>query len=190
LLSRQDADAYLDRVREQNPKLIEDLTPKLMPLSLIQRVLQNLLRERVSIRDALTVLEALAEGGVATKNPTLLTEFVRQSISRTLVKPYLNEKGELPAFLLDAGLERQIQSGVEHTEQSSRLTLAPEIIREALDKTRAKIGVLHAPTALLCGTPVRFAMRQILETDLPLLATLSHAEIPPHIQIVSLGTVK
>jgi flagellar biosynthesis protein FlhA len=189
LLSRQDADAYLDRVREQNPKLIEDLTPKLMPLSLVQRVLQNLLRERVSIRDALTVLEALAEGGVATKNPTLLTEFVRQSTARTLVKPYLNDKGDLVAFLLDAPLERQIQSGIEHNEQSSRLTLAPDIVHEVLEKIRAKVGVLHGPTALLCGTPVRFALRQILETDFPLLAALSHAEIPPHIQIRSLGTV-
>jgi flagellar biosynthesis protein FlhA len=190
LLSRQDADAYLNRVREQNPKLIEDLTPKLMPLSLVQRVLQNLLRERVSIRDALTVLEALAEGGVATKNPTLLTEFVRQSIARTLVKPYLNDKGELPAFLLDPALERQIQGGVDHNEQASRLTLAPDLVREAIQKTRERVGKLHGPAALLCGTPVRFAMRQILETDLPLLAALSHAEIPPHVQIVSLGTVK
>ena len=190
LLSRQDADAYLDRVREQNPKLIEDLVPKLMPLSLVQRVLQNLLRERVSIRDALTVLEALAEGGVATKNPTLLTEFVRQSVSRGLVKPYLNDKGELPAFLLDAAIEQQIQSGVEHNELSSRLTLPPELVREVIEKVKQKVGVLHGPAALLCGTPVRFAVRQILEADAPLLAALSHAEIPPHVNVVSLGTVQ
>ncbi len=190
LLSRQDADAYLDRVREQNPKLIEDLVPKLMPLSLVQRVLQSLLRERVSIRDALTVLEALAEGGVATKNPTLLTEFVRQSLSRTLVKPYLNDSGELPAFLLDAGLEREIQNGVEHNEQSSRLALPPEVVRELIEKVKAKVGAPHGPTALLCGTPVRFAVRQILEADLPLLAALSHAEAPPHVNVVSLGTVQ
>jgi flagellar biosynthesis protein FlhA len=151
--------------------------------------MQNLLRERVSIRDALTVLEALAEGGVATKNPTLLTEFVRQSIARTLVKPYLNEKGELTAYLLDAALERRVQSGVEHNEQSSRLTLAPDVVQEVLEKTRAKVGVLHGPAALLCGTPVRFAMRQIFEADLPLLAALSHAEIPPHVRIRSLGAV-
>ncbi|MCB1018281.1 MAG: flagellar biosynthesis protein FlhA [Acidobacteria bacterium] len=190
LLSRQDADAYLSRVREQNPKLIEDLVPKLMPLSLVQRVLQNLLRERVSIRDALTVLEALAEGGVATKNPTLLTEFVRQSLSRTLVKPYLNDKGDLAAFLLDAQLERQIQSGVEHNEQVSRLTLSPDAVRDTLEKVKDKVGELHGPAALLCGATVRFALRQILEADLPLLAVLSHAEIPPHIQVVSLGIVK
>jgi flagellar biosynthesis protein FlhA len=120
----------------------------------------------------------------------LLTEFVRQSISRALVKPYLNEKGELPAFLLDAGLERQIQAGVEHSEQNSRLTLAPEVVRDALERVRAKVGALHGPAALLCGTPVRFAMRQILESDLPLLAALSHAEIPPNVQVTSLGAVK
>ena len=189
LLSRQDADAYLDRVRDQNPKLIEDLVPKLMPLSLVQRVLQNLLRERVSVRDSLTVLEALAEGGVATKNPTLLTEFVRQSVSRSLVKPYLNDSGELPAFLLDAALERKIQAGVEHNEQSSRLTLAPEVVRELIERVRECVGTLHGPTALLCGTPVRFAVRQILESDVPLLAALSHAELPAHVNVVSLGVI-
>ena len=97
LFSRQDAKRLLDRVAVENPKVVEDLVPKLLPLAAIQRVLQNLLRERVSIRDAVSILEALGEAATATRNPVLLTEYVRQAIRRAVVKPYLNRAGELPA---------------------------------------------------------------------------------------------
>ena len=136
LLTRQDADAFMDRVKDEHPKLIEDLVPKLMPLSLVQRVLQNLLRERASIRDSLTILEGLAEAGTATKNPTLLTEFIRQALSRSLVRPYMNDKAEMPAYLLDPVIEQSIQSGIEHNETSSRLNLAPETLRDLLERIK------------------------------------------------------
>ena len=90
LLSRQDTKNILDRVAEDNPKVVEDLVPKLLPLATVQKVLQNLLRERVSIRDAVTILESLGEAAAMTKNPILLTEYARQAIRRMLVKPYLN----------------------------------------------------------------------------------------------------
>ena len=102
LLSRQDTKNILDRVAEDNPKVVEDLVPKLLPLATVQKVFQNLLRERVSIRDAVTILEALGEAGAMTKNPILLTEYARQAIRRLLVKPYLNPSGELPAFFVDS----------------------------------------------------------------------------------------
>ncbi len=189
LMNRQEAQAMLDRIRDEHPKLVEDLVPKLLPLSLLQRVLQNLLRERVSIRDAVTILEALAEASTATKNPTLLTEFVRQALSRSLVRPYLNDRGELPAYLLDPSLEQTIQSGIEHNEQGSRLTLAPDVLGDVVKRIIKAVGPLKGPTPLLCSTGVRFAVRQIVETDLPLLAVLSHAEAPPNARIVSLGRV-
>ena len=134
--------------------------------------------------------EALAEGGAATKNPTLLTEFVRQALARSLVRPYLNERGELPAYVLDPELEKPIQRGIEHTEQASKLAVDPETLRTLLDRVKEATGALRGPAALLCSTPVRFAVRQMVETELPLLATLSHAEIPPQTPIVSLGAVK
>src|SRR5262249_53111607 len=90
LFSRQDAKRLLDRVSVEHPKVIEDLVPKLLPLASVQKVMQNLLRERVSIRDAVSVLEALGQAAAATRNPILLTEYVRQSIRRSVVKPYLN----------------------------------------------------------------------------------------------------
>ena len=128
LMSRQAAQELLDRVRDEHPKLVEDLVPKLLPLSLLQRVLQNLLRERASIRDAVTVLEALAEASAATKNPTLLTEFVRQALSRSLVRPYLNDRGELAAYLLDPALERDHPRC--HRAQRAGLTAEP-VARDA-----------------------------------------------------------
>ena len=189
LFNRQDADGYLERAKERNPKLVEDLTPKLLPLSLVQRVLQNLLRERVSIRDAVTILEALAEAGGSTKNPTLLTEFVRQSMARALVQPYLNARGELPAYILGPELEKLVQSGIEHTELGSRVMLPPDAIARVIERIKATAGRLQGPTALLCGASTRFAVRQLIESELPLLATISHAEIPPMVRVLSLGTV-
>lgn len=190
LLTRQDAGRFLERVGEENPKLTEDLVPKLMSLSLVQRVLQNLLRERVSIRDGLTILEALAEAGTSTKNVTLLTEFVRQAVSRNLVKPYLDERGELPAFLLSPNLEQVIQSGIEHGEMLSRINLAPSTLTELIDKAAQTVGSLQGPAVLLTAASVRYHMRQLVETRLPLLAVLSHAEVPPQVQITSLGVIE
>ena len=92
--------------RVENPKVVEDLVPKLMPLATVQRVMQNLLRERVSIRDAVSILEALGEAAAATRNPVLLTEYVRQAIRRAVVKPYLNRAGDLPAWFLDPAIEQ------------------------------------------------------------------------------------
>jgi flagellar biosynthesis protein FlhA len=189
LFTRQDASQYLDRVRQQAPALVEDLTPKLVAQSVVQRVLQNLLRERVSIRDGVSILEAIAEAGTVTKNTTLLTEFVRQAISRSLVRPYLDDEGELRVYVLDTKLEQSVESGIEHGETATRVALAPGAVRELLDTLRRDIGALHSPTALLCATNVRFAVRQLVEADLPLLIVLSHAEIPPQVRVISLGTV-
>ncbi len=113
LFSRQEAKKLLDRVSVENAKVVEDLVPKLLPLATVQRVIQNLLRERVSIRDAVSILEALGEAAPATRNPVLLTDYVRQSIRRVVVKPYLNANGDLPAYFLDPQLERFAEGGVE-----------------------------------------------------------------------------
>ena len=126
LFSRQDAKKLLDRVGVEHPKVVEDLVPKLLPLATVQRVLQNLLRERVSIRDAVSILEALGEAGASTRNPVLLTEYVRQAIRRAVVKPYLNRAGDLPAWFLDPAIEQAVEAAVEHGEQNSHMPLAPQ----------------------------------------------------------------
>jgi flagellar biosynthesis protein FlhA len=190
LLSRQDVKKLVDRVAEEQPRLVEDLVPKVVPLSVVQRVLQGLLRERVSIRDAVSVLEALSEAAGLTKNPVLLVEYVRQSIARIVVKPYLNDQGELSAFFLDPALEDAIRTGIEHTEVSTRLNLGTAVIREVLEKCKKCLGALQGPGVVITSAEARFALRQICESALPQAAFLSHAEIPAHVRVVSLGLIQ
>jgi flagellar biosynthesis protein FlhA len=189
LFSRQDAKKFLDRVAEDNPKIVEDLVPKLLSLAVLQRVLQNLLRERVSIRDAVTILEALGEGGNVTRNPVLLTEFVRQALGRSIVQPYLGPKGDLPAYFLDSSVEQAIESSVEHGEHSSQMNLAPQKIREILDRVSKRVPNVDGPVVAVASTGSRYFLRQLLEPSFKNLFVLSHSEIPAGTKVTSLGLI-
>jgi len=189
LFSRQDAKKVLDRVAEEHPKVVEDLVPKLLSLAVVQKVLQNLLRERVSIRDASTILEALGEAAPITKNTVLLTEYVRQAIRRQIVKPLLDSAGDLPAYLLDPTLEQAIESAVEHTENSSHVNLSPQRVRDLQDRIKKCCVPPDAPVVLITSSGARFFLRQITESMAPNLTVLSHNEIAPGSRIVSLGPV-
>ena len=188
--TRQDAKRLLDRVGIENPKVVEDVVPKLLPLATVQRVLQNLLRERVSIRDAVSVLEALGEAGASTRNPVLLTEYVRQAIRRAVVKPYLNRAGELPAWFIDPAIEQTIESAVQHGEQNSHLALAPQSIREILNRISSRIASPETPVVAITSSGARYFLRQIAEPSLPNLVFVAHNEVPPGLRVQSLGNVK
>jgi flagellar biosynthesis protein FlhA len=190
LFSRQDAKRLLDRVAVEHPKVVEDVVPKLLPLSTVQRVLQNLLRERVSIRDAVSILEALGEAGGSTRNPVLLTEYVRQSIRRAVVKPYLNRAGDLHAWFIDPALEHAVESAVEHGEQNSHLSLAPQQIREVLNRISARIHSPEMPVVAITSSGARYFLRQIGEPTLPNLFFLAHNEVPPGLRVQSLGNIQ
>ena len=190
LFARQDTKKLLDRVAAENPKLVEDLVPKLMPMATVQRVLQNLLRERVSIRDTVSILEALSEAGASTRNPVLLTEYVRQAIRRMVVKPYLNPTGDLAAWFLDAALERAVEAAVEHGEQSSHLGMAPQAMRDLLDRLARKLNGAGAAQVVVTSTGARYFLRQVAETALRNTIFLSHPEIPAGTRVVPLGTVQ
>jgi flagellar biosynthesis protein FlhA len=190
LLSRQDAKKVLDRAAAEHPKVVEDLVPKLLPLAAVQRVLQNLLRERVSIRDSVTILEALGEAAPTTRNPILLTEYARQSMRRQVVKPYLNSSGELPAYLLDASLEQTVESAVEHGEQNSHLTLGPTAIRDVLRRINLKAGNPETPVAVIASSASRYFFRQIVEPTMRNICFLSHNEIPVETKVLSLGVIQ
>jgi flagellar biosynthesis protein FlhA len=189
LFSRQDAKKLLDRVTEDNPRVVEDLVPKLLSLAVVQKVLQNLLRERVSIRDAASILEALGEAAPITKNTVLLTEYVRQAIRRQVVKPLLDPSGDLSAYFLDPGTEQALETAVEHTENSSHLNLSPQMVRDIQERIKKCCGAPDAPVVLLTSSGARFFVRQITESVAPNLTVLSHNEIPPGNRIVSLGAV-
>lgn len=190
LFSRQDAKKFLDRVAAEHPKVVEDLVPKLLPLAGVQRVLQNLLRERVSIRDSVTILEALGEAAVTIRNPILVTEYVRQAMRRIVVKPYLNANGELPAYLLDPSIEQLVESAIEHGEQSSHLTLAPQAIRDIVQRINQRVGNPETPTVAVTSSASRYFLRQITEPSNRNVFFISNNEVPSEVRIVSLGVIQ
>jgi flagellar biosynthesis protein FlhA len=190
LFSRQDTKRLLDRVAVENPKVVEDVVPKLLPLSTVQRVLQNLLRERVSIRDAVSILEALGEAGGSTRNPVLLTEYVRQSVRRGVVKPYLNRAGDLPAWFIDPAIEQAVESGVEHGEQNSHISLPPQQIRDILNRISARIQSPETPVVAITSSGARYFLRQLVEPTIPNLFFLAHNEVPPGLRVQSLGNIQ
>jgi flagellar biosynthesis protein FlhA len=189
IFTRQDAKRVLDRVSEENPRVVEDLVPKLVPLALVQRILQNLLRERVSIRDALSILEALGEAASMTKNPILLTEYVRQAIRRMVIKPYLNPGGDLPAYFLAPSIEHTVEAAVEHGELTSHLNLSPQAIRDVVDRIQKVTGTPESAVAAVVSSGTRSFLRQLVEPSIPNLFFLSHNEIPAGIKVVSLGVI-
>jgi flagellar biosynthesis protein FlhA len=190
LFTRQETKKVLDRVAHENPKLIEELVPKQISMGTVQKIFQNLLRERVSIRDSVTLLEALAEAATLTKNPVLMTEFVRQTMRRSVVKPFVGSAGDLPIYFVDGEIEKKIEASVEHAELNSHLSLAPDEIRTIIDKFQKAFPVAQANSTVLVSSGARFFLRQILENGLPSVTVISHNEIPTGIRIVCLGTVK
>ncbi|HLK68726.1 MAG TPA: flagellar biosynthesis protein FlhA [Bryobacteraceae bacterium] len=190
LFSRQDAKRLLDRVSVEHPKVVEDLVPKLLSLASVQRVLQNLLRERVSIRDAVSILEALGEAATATRNPVLLTEYVRQAVRRTVVRPYLNRAGDLAAWFLSPGIEQAVEGAVEHGEQNSHLNLPPQTIRDILNRISGRVASPETPVVAITSAGARYFLRQIAEAAVPNLFFLAHNEIPPGLRVHSLGNIQ
>jgi flagellar biosynthesis protein FlhA len=189
LLSRQDTKRLLDRVAVENPKVVEDLVPKLLPLASVQRVLQNLLRERVSIRDAVSILEALGEAAASTRNPVLLTEYVRQALRRSVVKPYVNRIGELPAWFLDPAMEQAVEAAVEHGEQNSHIAINPQTGRDIVNRIAARVASPETPIVAITTTGARYFLRQINEATAPNLFFLAHNEVPAGMRVQSLGTI-
>jgi flagellar biosynthesis protein FlhA len=189
LLSRQDTKRLLDRVAVEHPKVVEDLVPKLLPLAAVQRVLQNLLRERVSIRDAVSLLESLGEAAASTRNPVLLTEYVRQALRRSVVKPYVNRLGELPAWFVDPAIEQAVEAAVEHGEQNSHIALAPQTGRDIVNRVLSRVASPEAPVVAITTTGARYFLRQMTEASAPNLFFLAHNEVPPGMRVQSLGTI-
>lgn len=191
LLGRQETKALLDTVAKTHPKVVEDLVPKVLSIGEVQKVLQNLLKERVSIRDAVTILETLADYGAYTKNTLTLTEYCRQALGRSICKAYQTEDGDLPVFTISPDLEKCIGDGVVHSEQGSYLALEPRQAKDIMTRFRRVVETAGSAgnPVILCSPNTRMYVRQLLERFLPNVAILSHSEIPPSIRVLSLGMV-
>jgi flagellar biosynthesis protein FlhA len=192
LLSRHETRRLIDRLSESHPKLAEDLIPKVMSLGEVQRVLQQLLREQVSIRDLGTILETLVDAASFNKNPIALVEAVRHTQGRALIRPLLNEQGELRVVTLDTAIEDECLRGsnLPMTQTAStpqQVTLA----RRVLDGLRTNFGkdIQSAPPVLLCSSPGRYYLRRLLEPFIPKIVVISPGEIPPLTPVQSVGVL-
>src|SRR5579872_2123557 len=193
LLTRQETKRLVDRLSDSHPKLIEELVPKVMTLGEVQKVLQQLLREQVSIRDLGTILETLVEVAPINKNPVLLVEAARHALGRALVKPLLDEHGELKVVTLDRSIEEECARAVNPQQQSAPSTaLQPSIARKVSEGLRSLFGeqVVNAPPVLLCSSPGRFHLRRLLEPFFPRISVLSPTEIPPLVPVQSIGALR
>ncbi len=192
LLSRHETRRLIDRLSESHPKLADELIPKLMSLGEVQKVLQQLLREQVSIRDLGTILETLVDAASFNKNPIALVEAVRHTLGRALIRPLLNDKGELKVVTLDSAIEEECMRGSnlqpnQATSTPQQLTLA----RRVLDGLRTNFGkeISMAPPVLLCSSPGRYYLRRLLEPFIPKIVVISPGEIPPLTPVQSIGVL-
>jgi flagellar biosynthesis protein FlhA len=195
LLGRGEIKRLLDALNDSHPKLLEELVPKLLTLGEVARVLEQLLRERVSIRDMGAILEALLETAPVNKSPVALVETARQALGRRLVRPLLDSEGLLPVLLLDPALEEEILTAVAPETGQRLLSAAPAgtpVVRRLTDSVRSLIGSASsaAPPVLLCPSPARFHVKRWLEPVLPRLAVVAAGEIPPEIRLRPVGTVR
>ena len=193
LLGRQETQALLDKFKETNPKVVEELIPNLLPLGKVQKVLQNLLKEQISIRDLRTILEQLSDYASLTQDADILTEYVRQSLARPITKQYQSSDGTLSVLTLDRGIEDIMEGSIQKSETSAYLALEPNVAEKFLAKLKDMIEKI-APTienspVLLASPGLRMHIRKFTERFLPELAIISHSEVPPSIQIKTLGVV-
>jgi flagellar biosynthesis protein FlhA len=192
LLTRQETKRLLDAMAETQPKLVDELVPRLLTLGEVQKVLQQLLREQVSIRDLTTILEALLETAAVNKNQIVLVEAARQALGRALVQPLLSDDRKLKVLTLDPSIEQEFQRQLDPQaggERNSGGTITP--LRQVLESLQRLVGdrVALSSTVLICNSPVRFHLRRLLEPFIPRIVVLSPAEIPATVTVQSLGVV-
>lgn len=193
LLGRQEVQALLDKFKETNPKVIEELIPNLMSLGKLQKVLQNLLKEQVSIRDLRTILETLADYAPKIDDQDMLTEYVRQALARPISKQYVAKDGSLSVLTLDKQVEEIIQGSIQKTDINSFLALEPTVAEKILLKIKEAVETVTPRTetvpVLLASPFVRIYLRRLTERFLPDLVVLSHNEVVSTVQIKTLKVV-
>lgn len=193
LLGRQDTQKLLDHLAATHPKVVEELIPDLLRLGNLQKILQNLLRERVSIRDILTICETLADYAPMSKDTDILTEYVRQKLARSIISSFADDEGRISVLTLAVQVEDLIRESIQKTEQGSFLSLEPNLARriiESIQEETEKISAQGYQPILICSPIVRRHLRQLIERFLPQVQVLSHNEITSQTKIESLGTVK
>ena len=192
VLTRQDTQTLIDSVKASSPAVVDELIPNLLTVGDVQKVLQNLLAERVSIRDLTTILETLADAARVVKDPDLLTGYARQALARQLTKEYQSEDGIVRAFTLDPSLEQMMADNLLQTDSGQHLVLDPDSAQRILEATRAQVERVAAmgyqPVAL-CSPRVRIHYRRLIERMTPMVAVLSYNELSSGAKLQTMGMV-
>jgi flagellar biosynthesis protein FlhA len=190
LIGRQEVQGLLDNLAKSYPKLVEELVPTVLSLGNIMRVLQNLLKEGISIRDLRTILETMADYAPMTQDAQILTEYVRHALSRT-ISSQLAVDGNISVITLAKEVEDAVSNSLQHREQGSYLAIDPKTAQIILDSIGEAIGLFEGgrrPT-LLAAPQIRPHVRSLTERYYPNLIVISHNEIAPSLKVKSLGTV-
>ncbi|MCK4858559.1 MAG: FHIPEP family type III secretion protein [candidate division Zixibacteria bacterium] len=188
LFTRQDVRNLLERVKRESPPAVEEVVPEIVSLSTLQKVLQNLLAERVSIRDAAGILEVLADYGSQTKEPDVLTEYVRMTPRRNITTNYMSVEGRITVCTLEPQTEKLLADNVQATKQGLMLVLSPaqgETLTENLKKATVKMAREGYAPIILVSPNVRLALRRYVQNAILNIVVLSHSEITPEIEVYS-----
>ncbi|MBM3276227.1 MAG: FHIPEP family type III secretion protein, partial [Candidatus Sericytochromatia bacterium] len=192
ILSREEVKMMLNRLQEKAPITVKELVPEILSLGEVQRVLQSLLKERVSIRDLATILEKLADYGKMTKDTFVLTELVRQALSRNICTQLANVENVIEVITLDPAVEGNVQQAIQAGPQGPTLALNPQIAQLIL----ARLGTVYNESTargqnpcLLVSPPIRPHVKSLIERNFPVMAVISFAEINPKFKIQQIGQV-
>lgn len=192
LLSRQDVQNLVNNIKETNPTLVDELIPKLLGIGEIQKVLQNLLREGISIRDLLTIFETMADHAATTRDTDVLTEYARQSLKRAISSKYFPANEVTSVITLDPKLEQEIMGSVKQTEQGAYLTLDPEktkAIMASLETEIAKLENLGKNAIIITSPIVRMYFKKLTEDYFRDLIVVSYNEVESNVELQSVGMV-
>ena len=192
ILGRQEAQNLVDNLKKTNETLVKEVVPDLLTVGEVQKVLQNLLAERISIRDMETIFEVLSDYARATKDTEILTEYVRHAMARQITQANV-QNGQLPCVTLDPALENRIAGGVQRTDHGSYVSLDPDSMKRlvtSLDTELQKLTNMGYQPIVLTSPAVRLYFRKLVERSVPGIIVLSQAEIEQSVEIQILGVVK
>lgn len=192
ILGRQEAQNLVDNLKKTNKALVEEVVPDLLTVGEVQKVLQNLLAERISIRDMETIFEVLSDYARATKDTEILTEYVRHAMARQITQANV-QNGQLPCVTLDPALENRIAGGVQRTDRGSYVSLDPDSMKKLIDSLNnelQKLTNMGYQPIVLTSPAVRLYFRKLVERSVPGIIVLSQAEIEQNVEIQILGVVK
>lgn len=194
LLTRQQTHKLLDALKEKSPKAVEDVIPEVIKVGELQRVLQQLLRERVPVRDLETILETMGDWASRTKDPDVLTEYARHALARTICQMYKDDGNVIRVVTLDPKIEDTVSAHLERSDRGTFLALPPEMQNKLVAAMRARLesalpGAGGNTVAVLCSPQVRMWVRRLIEPVLPHIPVLAYNEIVRGIEVRSLGLV-